>query len=274
MKLIVHVGPHKTATTAIQEMLSHNRRVLQSAGICYPVSLTRRAGQHELPWSFQGWNLRLLGATQSDVSPTTILESYLEEATAIRAHTLLLSSEDFSLLSRSGWKEFLNVICDAFARANSPLDTVVLTWSKRSISQLVASSYSTLVRLGMTFDFESVKGPLALHFRKFYRRARGVRGIPGMKLEKIAVRWRRERFLERWVKDVLPEVSVSKLSISEMPSNSRDPLSLAEALARDNIDRGVVFDVAALMSWGAYHDEESIDTQRRARESFFRTYEP
>lgn len=272
MKLIVHVGPHKTGTTAVQDMLSHNRQALQSAGICYPVSLTRRAGQHELPWSIQGWNLRLLGATQPDVSPTTILESFLLQARAVNAHTLLVSSEDFSLLPSSGWEEFLTAVCDVFASADTPLDAVVLTWAKRNISQLVTSSYSTLARLGMTFDFASVKAPLARHFRAFYRSMRFVHGLSSLKLEKIAVTWRRERFLEQWVKAVLPKGSVSKLSITEKLSNVRDPLWLAEALARDNLARGVVFDLAALMSWAAYHDEESIDRQRRARENFFRTH--
>ncbi len=36
MRLVVHAGTHKTATTAFQEICHHNRAALMAAGICYP----------------------------------------------------------------------------------------------------------------------------------------------------------------------------------------------------------------------------------------------
>ena len=36
--LIVHIGPYKTGSTAIQKVLAASRRSLESAGILYPTS--------------------------------------------------------------------------------------------------------------------------------------------------------------------------------------------------------------------------------------------
>ena len=105
MRVIFHVGPHKTGTTAIQLSLDRYRSELSSKGVHIPKPLTGFPGQHEISWSMLGWNLRTVGAPQARYSVTRILAKEIRRAHAQRCSTIVFSSEDFSLLEPREWRE-------------------------------------------------------------------------------------------------------------------------------------------------------------------------
>ena len=268
MKLVVHVGPHKTGTTALQLMLARNRNALGNAGICYPSSMTQHAGHHELSWSLKGWNLRLLGTYDGPESTTEILTTFMSEAKKAGASTLVLSSEDLSLLTIDEWDEFFSMTYDISAALNVVIDEVCVTWSRRSVPSSAQSIYSTLVLLGMTYDFASVDRHLREHFRNVLKRFARLRAPKEFRLRRIRVKWRRKGFVEHWLRRVLPDIDATQLTFDEDPVNVSNTLAVSEELALDNITRNVIFDKHDLVAWATYHDENTVMIQGEARERF------
>ena len=81
-KLIIHVGPHKTGTTAIQKTLLQNRCVLRNNGIYYPEIGFDYYGHHKLASSVENFN-------------RTAIDEFCKELNGIDG-TIVVSSENFS----------------------------------------------------------------------------------------------------------------------------------------------------------------------------------
>jgi hypothetical protein len=80
MRLIVHLGLHKTASTNLQHLLHAHRAAVCSRGVFYQASSTS-AAHHEVAW-------RLLGGDP------TLLDAMLAEARRQECEDIILSSED------------------------------------------------------------------------------------------------------------------------------------------------------------------------------------
>jgi hypothetical protein len=90
--LYLHVGLHKTATTALQLFFAQNKEELQKRGICYPqTGLSAYGGHHPLVSALGKPNPRFFPAEKS-------LEAYLEElqSEAQACPAVLISSEHLS----------------------------------------------------------------------------------------------------------------------------------------------------------------------------------
>lgn len=85
MQLILHIGTHKTGTTAIQECLYRNEERLAGGGIHYAHRLRAR--------SFN--QLAKLVAIGRRGEAQALFDRHLEKASAFGAHTLLISAESF-----------------------------------------------------------------------------------------------------------------------------------------------------------------------------------
>jgi hypothetical protein len=103
-KIILHAGTHKTGTTALQMFASQESELLRQSGIYYPKSGRPHAqfqdGHHLLPWSAAGRqfdNPRLSPGGAG--SPTRVWSELLEEVRSRPEPVILLSSEEFSLLT-------------------------------------------------------------------------------------------------------------------------------------------------------------------------------
>lgn len=88
MRLILHIGPHKTGTTYLQANLAHHRDRLASAGYFYP----RIGTTAVIPTSHFG-----LYQAIKERMPTAIAD--LAEIATSECHTAILSAEDFSILT-------------------------------------------------------------------------------------------------------------------------------------------------------------------------------
>lgn len=93
-KLFLHVGPHKTASTSLQELFADNRERLMSSGILYPLADSEHRGQH--------WPIVRDLATDEELSEIDYfggemsLEQIQNEIQTTGLETLLMSSEAFA----------------------------------------------------------------------------------------------------------------------------------------------------------------------------------
>lgn len=97
MKVVyLHIGTHKTGTTAIQKTLYAARSELLKQGYFYPIRHFRWAAHHELAWSLGVDNsLRDLGLDQAALWRDT-----LNGFDASGVSRMILSSEDFLFLEQ------------------------------------------------------------------------------------------------------------------------------------------------------------------------------
>lgn len=89
-RIILHIGTHKTGTTALQNLMAQQRKALAKAGVCYPdpqhpdiADLTKHSAFYKAVCA---------GPDQARQA----VEAVLAEARAQKAHTLILSEEGFS----------------------------------------------------------------------------------------------------------------------------------------------------------------------------------
>lgn len=87
MRVLIHIGTHKTGSTLIQNVCKSLHADLKKQGVYYPVEGYSQAGHHELAWALM----------KGDASTAA---QYVEGAVskASGCHTLIFSSEEFEFL--------------------------------------------------------------------------------------------------------------------------------------------------------------------------------
>jgi len=100
MTLVVHIGYHKTGTTALQNWLVKNRKFLRERDIIFPKGMSSWPGHPELAWICAGnqypWQDRFYNPAETAAYYTPVLEASLDPETLT-----ILSSEEFSRLDFS-----------------------------------------------------------------------------------------------------------------------------------------------------------------------------
>lgn len=116
--VFVHIGLHKTGSTAIQKFLTANARRLRRNGILYPRTGQVRIAHHQIAWSMRN-NARV---------PWADLRAELAES-----DTAVLSSEEFeSVRSPEAWERL---------RDNLPGDVKIVCYLRRQ-DELLESHYN------------------------------------------------------------------------------------------------------------------------------------
>lgn len=113
MPLIIHIGFHKTGTSAVQEDLYKNRQWLLENDINYPAPLCPFPSHGDLPWSLLGddapWKDR-------EYKFEDVFEYYESILELEKTKTTVISSEDFSLLPHIGPKfHFFSKVMQKYA---------------------------------------------------------------------------------------------------------------------------------------------------------------
>lgn len=90
--LFLHIGLHKTGSTAIQNFCNMNRLILQEQNFCYPESGQIWGGHHPYAWSL---GVKHPHYREEMGSSVEIAGKYLEEADG---RHIVLSSEDFEFI--------------------------------------------------------------------------------------------------------------------------------------------------------------------------------
>lgn len=92
MHVYLHIGPHKTGSTAFQSVMAAHGRMLKAAGWLYPLAGRNHFGHHRLAFAMRGYRDRARGDTPVLSAELAALRGELESSTAKAA---VLSSEVF-----------------------------------------------------------------------------------------------------------------------------------------------------------------------------------
>lgn len=159
LEIVFHVGPHKTATTAFQAFLATNTATLIAQGTLVPKWGT--TGHHQLPWALMGFDANLLGAL--NLPAHYLIKSMLVQARAFSSHRIVLSSEDFSLLSMSQWNEIRKIIKRENKNFNIKFKCV---YTLRSGKDFQISTYWELVKHGYSKTLLESESTIRCHINK------------------------------------------------------------------------------------------------------------
>ena len=120
MKLILHIGPHKTATTAIQRLLATNPEQLKAAGFVYETIGEINRGAHEVADLISYGKIESLDHIFDRIKKTQ--------------HNMVISSENFSRLNEQQAKELLGRFSNFDVRIiyylRNPLDRIYSRWQE------------------------------------------------------------------------------------------------------------------------------------------------
>ena len=106
MELTIHIGPHKTGTTAIQTAFATHMAALRRHGLLYPKTNWRFPAQHRLAFALKG--RRIPGADHPN--PTQEIEELLGALRKFRGRNIFLSSEEFFACPPEGIGRLKNAI--------------------------------------------------------------------------------------------------------------------------------------------------------------------
>lgn len=146
-KCFIHIGTHKTGTTAIQHLLTRNTSALQEKGYFYPQAgrLELLPGHHNVAWEISG--------DHRFQNHYGTIDDLMREVKH-RSENIILSSEDFecSLYNKSKFSDFISLL-----QSCGFLVTVIL-YVRNQIDYL-PRLYLTLMYSGLDLSFKNVLEP-------------------------------------------------------------------------------------------------------------------
>lgn len=129
MKIVIHIGVHKTGTTFLQAVLTRNMSQLYERGVFYRPYGQGQTSHYGIVRKFSNEEIDIKGGQE-------LLRSHVDEARASGVHTLLLSSE---MLCEQ------RVDIDPFLSVLSPYEISTIAYMRRP-DDLVVSAYNQIVR--------------------------------------------------------------------------------------------------------------------------------
>ncbi len=130
-EVVLHVGPHKTGSTALQQMLLSRRAALAELGIVCPVTGWQPFGHYDLVDILSG---RKKAANLADLQSETA-----------NARSILLSSEGFIVLNAVGLERLHSLFPEARFR---------VVYYLRNLCDIWPSHWQELVKHGQSISFE------------------------------------------------------------------------------------------------------------------------
>ena len=142
-QLILHVGFHKSGTTALQESFFVQRDELLTQGILYPT--TGKKAHHRAVWGLAGkrWGWKDNGG---ETTPYRTWARMAKLINSSKAQSVVLSSEFFSELS----KERILQIKQAIGSRQ-----IKVLFTLRPLAKLLGSSYQQYLKYGLKEDYSS-----------------------------------------------------------------------------------------------------------------------
>ena len=139
-KLFLHIGFHKTGTSALQEYFAEHRDELEKTDIFYPKSFQDTfPGNVDLSWAFN--NNPPAWAHPQNMDFMKILEHYRKQLDETNCDTIIISSEDFALLDKQ--IASIEKIKDYFKE----FEVKIITYVREPVDFML-SLYSHAVRAG------------------------------------------------------------------------------------------------------------------------------
>jgi hypothetical protein len=140
-QLILHVGFHKSGTSALQESFAAQRGELQQAGVLYP-SIGRKA-HHRIAWALtqKAWGWKKRGGKVTSFKHFTKMARLINRSKSLK---IVLSSEFFSELT----PEKIQVIASTIKNRE-----VKVLFTLRPLAKLLGSSYQQYLKYGIKADY-------------------------------------------------------------------------------------------------------------------------
>ena len=140
-QLILHVGFHKSGTSALQESFANQRAELQAAGVLYP-SIGRKA-HHRIAWALtqRAWGWKKRGG---EVTPFKHFSKMAKFINRSNSPKVVLSSEFFSELTTEQIQKIVSGI-----RGRE----VKILFTLRPLAKLLSSSYQQYLKYGTKADY-------------------------------------------------------------------------------------------------------------------------
>jgi len=136
-RIILHIGIHKTGSTAIQTGLWINRRKLLRHGIDYPLIGLVGRGHHNIAYDLQG--------DQRYIPAFGNVRSLLRHISRSRAHTIIVSAEDFCDFDRRHVRQTAELL--------QPYEVQIAVYLRRQ-DQLMQAMWAQQVKSGiLTLSF-------------------------------------------------------------------------------------------------------------------------
>lgn len=146
MKVVLHIGTHKTGSSAIQHVLWENRQRLSRHGYLYPKTDSGQRGHHEIAWA-----IRSATGGRTPAVGNGVLDRLRKQFESPKHHTTIISSEEFEFANRP---EQIKLVKRLFGKA----DVKVVLYLRRQ-DKLLLSEYNQHVRMpetrfpGSIYDF-------------------------------------------------------------------------------------------------------------------------
>jgi hypothetical protein len=139
MDVYLHIGWHKTGTTAIQKMLLRNRSLLRERlDMGYPAAGLYKASHHFPAWALQQpLRARLLKELGCTASPEAMFREMLEESSRQGLKSIVISSEEFAPIHRYD--------IDRIAKSFAGHRVIVVAYVRRQ-DDYVESVYNQMVK--------------------------------------------------------------------------------------------------------------------------------
>jgi len=271
MKFIFHLGPHKTGSTSIQYFLQQNSALFRESQIFVPTPLTDHPGHHEIPWSVFGWNLKILGSKNSEISLRDYVDAVLQEAEIASCSSVVFSSEDLSLLDLDQWSTLLSEMHSRASHKGAVQFQFVSV--NRGRNEYIASQYKTLVLLGLSQKFDAVKADLESHFENVHHRLGQVSGQFANISEMTEIPYVRDNMVSAFMETVFPAVEAPDEAVSQTHLNSGYHDDMIEILREWNVGTGIQFHKQTLLHWPSFHTSSSVNRLFSRRQKLFGAYD-
>jgi hypothetical protein len=168
MKIYLHIGWHKTGTTAVQRFMHQNRRIfLEKYHLNYPESGLYLAGHHPAAWLLQEntEHSRFAKMFSSINNAEDYYENIFNEATALKANSILISSEEFDRISDYDLGRLASILKNH--------DVTIISYVRRQ-DRYIESKYNQLVKsprretVSLTTFIEKITKSNQLNYFDFY----------------------------------------------------------------------------------------------------------
>ena len=145
-KLFLHIGTHKTGTTALQTFLMVNKQLLREHGVLMPVSgcIGPYSGHHNIAWELNNDH-----RFQSDYGT---LDDLCAEISESDCHTVVISSEDFESLYSI--PEALVTLKRRLNDVGCQVEVIIFF---RELGGYITSLYAELLKHGLDLTFRAFK---------------------------------------------------------------------------------------------------------------------
>lgn len=228
MKLILHIGTHKTGTTAIQRFLSQNRSQLLDIGYYYPKYSDVFPGKAD-HYAHIDIAKGLMG--QSKILSVEESKEFLGKVTSSAkergASTIVISAESFirgmAGTSSKKWNQIESFI--KIVKSCITAEDVEVTMTIRSLASYLTSLYNEHVKVtGYSKDIISFHSEFRERFNYPLLIEKWSKYFPKISCLQYEKLGKGNEFIENWVRLTLGEVDMARLDFSDGPRNISWPL--------------------------------------------------